>query len=48
MKEKYSFLKETLKGTKAQIILIFILTIISSKLNVYIPMFIRYSLDGVV
>ena len=48
MKKKYSFLRETLKGTKEQIILILTLTIISSKLNVYVPMFIQYALDGVV
>ena len=48
MNKKYSFLKETLKGTKELILLILILTIISSKLNVYVPMFIQYALDGVV
>ena len=48
MKKKYSFLKETLKGTKEQIGWILILTIIGSKLNVYVPMFIQYALDGVV
>lgn len=48
MKKKYSFLKETLKGTKECIILILILTIVGSRLNVYVPMFIQYALDGVV
>ena len=47
-KKKYSFLKETLKGTKERIFLILLLTIIHSKLNVYVPMFIQYALDGVV
>ena len=48
MKKKYSFLTETLKGTKEQIIWILILTMVASKLNVYVPMFIQYALDGVV
>ena len=48
MKKKYSFLRETLKGTKEQIVLILLLTIIRSKLNAYAPMFIQFSLDGVV
>lgn len=48
MKKKYSFLKETLKGTKEYIIFILILTIVGSRLNVYVPMFIQYALDGVV
>lgn len=48
MKKKYSFLRETLKGTTKQILWILVLTMITSKLNVYIPMFIQYALDGVV
>lgn len=48
MKKKYSFLKETLKGTKECIILILILTMVGSRLNVYVPMFIQYVLDGIV
>lgn len=48
MNKKYSFLRETLKGTKEQIAWILILTIIGSKLNVYVPMFIQYALDGIV
>ncbi len=48
MKKKSSFLKETLRGTKEQILWILILTIAGSKLNVYVPMFIQYALDGVV
>lgn len=48
MKKKYSFLKETLKGTKECIILILILTMVGSRLNVYVPMFIQYALDGIV
>lgn len=48
MKKRYSFLKETLKGTKEQIVWILIVTILNSKLNVYVPMFIQYALDGVV
>lgn len=48
MKKKNSFLKETLRGTKEQILWILILTIASSKLNVYVPMFIQYALDGVI
>ena len=45
---KKSFFKKTLKGTKIYIILILILSAIYSRLLVYIPMFIRYALDGVV
>lgn len=48
MKKKYSFLRETLKGTKEQIGWILILTMVASKLNVYVPMFISYALDGIV
>lgn len=48
MKKKYSFLRETLKGTKELIVWILSLTIIGSKLNVYVPMFIEYVLDGIV
>ncbi len=48
MKQKYSFLKETLKGTKKLIVLILGITVLHSKLNVYVPMFIQYVLDGVV
>lgn len=48
MKKKYSFLRETLKGTHKQILWILVLTMMSSKLNVYVPMFIQYALDGVV
>ena len=48
MKKKYSFLRETLKGTKELIVWILSLTIIGSKLNVYVPMFIEYALDGIV
>ena len=36
MKKKSSFLKETLRGTKEQILWILILTIAGSKLNVYV------------
>ena len=48
MNSNYSFLRETLKGTKKLILLILILTIFASKLNVYVPMFIGYVLDGIV
>ncbi len=48
MNSNYSFLRETLKGTKKLILLILILTIFASKLNVYVPMFIGYALDGIV
>lgn len=48
MNSNYSFLGETLKGTKKLILLILILTIFASKLNVYVPMFIGYALDGIV
>lgn len=45
---KSSFLIRTLKGTKIYITLILILSAIYSKLLIYIPMFIRYALDGVI
>jgi len=48
MKKRYNFLRETLRGTKEQIVLILILTIFASKLNVYKSMFVQYTLDGVV
>lgn len=48
MKKKYSFLRETLEGTKELIGFILVLTIIGAKLNVYVPMFIEYALDGIV
>ena len=48
MKKRNSFLKETLRGTKEQILWILILTMACSKLDVYVPMFIQYALDGVV
>ena len=47
MKKRNSFLKETLRGTKEQILWILILTMACSKLDVYVPMFIQYALDGV-
>lgn len=45
---KSSFLIRTLKGTKIYITFILILSAIYSKLLIYIPMFIRYALDGVI
>lgn len=45
---KNSFLNRTLKGTKFYIILTLILSAISSRLLVYIPMFIQYALDGII
>lgn len=45
---KNSFLNKTLKGTKFYIILTLILSAISSRLLVYIPMFIQYALDGII
>lgn len=45
---KSSFLSKTLKGTKIYITLILILSAIYSKLLIYIPMFIRYAIDGVI
>lgn len=45
---KNSFLNRTLKGTKIYIIITLILSAISSKLVVYVPMFIQYALDGVI
>ena len=45
---KNSFLNRTLKGTKFYIVLTLILSAVYSRLLVYIPMFIQYSLDGVI
>lgn len=45
---KNSFFNRTLKGTKIYIIITLILSAISSKLVVYVPMFIQYALDGVI
>lgn len=45
---KYSFLKQSLKGTKLSIFLILILSALYSKLLVYTPMFIQYALDGII
>ena len=45
---KNSFLNRTLKGTKFYIILTLILSVIYSRLLVYIPMFIQYALDGII
>lgn len=45
---KKSFLNRTLKGTKFYITVTLILSIIYSRLLVYIPMFIQYTLDGVI
>ena len=45
---KNNFLNKTLEGTKLYIFLTLILSAIYSKLLVYIPMFIQYSLDGVI
>lgn len=45
---KNSFLNMTLKGTKFYILLTLILSVIYSRLLVYIPMFIQYALDGVI
>lgn len=45
---KSSFLGKTLKGTKYYITLTLILSIIYSRLVVYVPMFIQYALDGVI
>ena len=45
---KNNFLNRTLKGTKIYILLTLMLSAIHSKLLVYIPMFIKYALDGVI
>ena len=45
---KKNFLNKTLEGTKFYIFLTLILSAIYSRLLVYIPMFIQYSLDGVI
>lgn len=45
---KNSFLNRTLKETKFYIIVTLLLSAISSKLLVYIPMFIQYALDGII
>lgn len=45
---KNSFLNKTLKGTKVYIALILVLSAIYSRLLVYVPMFIRYALDGII
>ena len=45
---KNSFLNKTLQGTKFYIILTLLLSVIYSRLLVYIPMFIQYALDGVI
>lgn len=45
---KNSFLNKTLKGTKIYIALTLLLSAIYSRLLVYIPMFIKYALDGVI
>lgn len=45
---KSSFLNRTLKGTKIYIIAILIFSAIYSRIVVYIPMFIKYALDGIV
>lgn len=45
---KNNFLNKTLKGTKIYIIVTLILSAISSKLLVYVPMFIKFALDGII
>lgn len=45
---KNNFLNRTLKGTKIYILSTLILSVIYSRLLVYIPMFIQYALDGVI
>ena len=45
---KKNFLNKTLEGTKFYIFLTLILSAIYSRLLIYIPMFIQYSLDGVI
>lgn len=45
---KNSFWNRTLKGTKLYILLTLLLSAIYSRLLIYIPMFIRYALDGVI
>lgn len=45
---KNSFLNRTLKGTKFYMLLTLLLSAIYSRLVIYIPMFIRYALDGVI
>ena len=46
--KKQNFLKISLKGTFAYIILVIVLSIIYSKLVVIVPKFVEYALDGVV
>ena len=48
MEMKNSFLNKTLKGTKFYMGLVLVLSAIYSRLIVYIPMFIRYALDGII
>ncbi len=43
-----NFLRKTLKGTKKYIVLTLILSVIYSRLLVYVPMFIQYALDGII
>lgn len=45
---KNSFLNRTLKGTKLYIGVILILSAIYSRLLIFVPMFIRYALDGII
>ena len=45
---KNSFLNKTLKGTKIYMVLTLVLSAVYSKLIVYIPKFIQYTLDGVI
>lgn len=45
---KNNFTKVTLKGTKRDILLLLTLSVIYSRLVVYVPMFIQYILDGII
>lgn len=45
---KNSFLDRTLKGTKLYIVVILVLSAIYSRLLIFVPMFLRYALDGII
>ena len=45
---KNSFLDRTLKGTKLYIVVILVLSVIYSRLLIFVPMFLRYALDGII
>lgn len=47
-KNTYSFLKSTLNKTWGYIVALLLLSALSSKLVIYVPMFIEYAIDGVV